>query len=990
MRLIRLRFCLALTVAVWLAVPAFSQGTLTGTISGQVVDPDGLPLPGVSVSISSPRLQGVHTAVTTANGDYIFPFLPAGDYTITFDLAGFKPLKVTLDLKLSENRPYNARMSLAGQTEEVTVVGHVSTEFTQTSAVASTYSQDLLDKLPTARTPFAALLLAPGAHQTAVNNAVTISGAMSFENLFLVNGVAVQDNIRNTPLSIFIEDAIQETTVSTAAISAEYGRFAGGVSNAVTKSGGNTFSGSFRTTFDKGTWRTASNYPCDTLNQPVSASCTPTDAASRTTNIVPTYEATLGGPIMKDKLWFFGAARIENNPAGAQTTATNISFINQRNEKRYEGKLTYALNSKHNIKGAYSKIQFDETGNRFGNVMDLASLVNRSLPQDLISANYSGILTPKFFVEAQYSRRRFTFASSGSIFTDLTKGTLFVDNVTGNRYHSPTFCGVCDNEKRDNQTIGGKASYFLSTSNAGSHNLIAGFERFSDQRFSNNHQSGSDYRILFTGTIIQGTDLFPIANNDNSTIIQFNPIPVSSQGNNFKTYSAYVNDTWRFNNNLSFNLGLRYDRNNGANSVGEQVVKDAAFSPRLSVTLDPKGDGEWTISANYGKYVAAIANSVGDSQSPGGQPANFTYNYQGPAINVGNPANPTSQDATADQIFAWFFANGGTDRPFRSAPSVPGLTGRISGTLKSPNVAEYSAGVSRKLGSRGLVRVDGIFRKFQDFYATITDTSTGRVTDPFGRSFDASVTQNVNDPLKRNYKAINAQISYRPTSRLGLGGNYTLSKNYGNNVGETAGGGPSRSGILSFSEYFDVSWNSPIGDLATDQRHRVRVFATWDVPLPEKFGRLTVGGLEQTASGSPYGATGTVDTRPYVTNPGYLNPPSTVGYAFTAPDAFRTETQIRTDLSLNYSHKLAKKSELFIRFTAQNVFDRQVLENLNSINTSVRTAATNSTLYSRFNPFSATPEQGVNWDLGPTFGQPINRFAYTTPRTTQFSVGLRF
>ena len=318
---------------------------------------------------------------------------------------------------------------------------------------------------------------------------------------------------------------------------------------------------------------------------------------------------------------------------------------------------------------------------------------------------------------------------------------------------------------------------------------------------------------------------------------------------------------------VSFNLGVRYDKNNGSNSVGQTVIKDSAFSPRVSVTFDPTGDGAWTMSANYGKYVAAIANSVGDSQSPGGQPATYTYNYQGPAINVGNPASPTSQDDTIRQIFAWFNANGGTTRPFRAAPTVPGLTGTISDTLASPSVVEISGGLSHKLGTRGLVRVDGIYRKYQDFYGDIINTTTGKVTDPNGRVFDHDITQNVTDPLERKYKAINAQISYRASTSLNLGANYTLSKNYGNNVGETSGSGPVQSTILRFPEYFQVSWNAPVGDLATDQRHRARLFATWDVPIPQSWGRLNIGGLEQIASGTPYGAVGTVDTRPFVTNP---------------------------------------------------------------------------------------------------------------------------
>jgi hypothetical protein len=91
--------------------------------------------------------------------------------------------------------------------------------------------------------------LTPAVHATGPSGARTIGGAMSFESLYLLNGVEVQDNIRGTPFSLFIEDAIQETTTTTSGISAEYGRFLGGVINTVTKSGGNLMSGSFRTTF---------------------------------------------------------------------------------------------------------------------------------------------------------------------------------------------------------------------------------------------------------------------------------------------------------------------------------------------------------------------------------------------------------------------------------------------------------------------------------------------------------------------------------------------------------------------------------------------------------------------------------------------------------------------------------------------------------------------------------------------------------------------
>ena len=88
-----------------------------------------------------------------------------------------------------------------------------------------------------------------------------MAGALSFESQYLINGVVVNENLRGQALNLFIEDAIQETKISTGAISAEYGRFGGGVVNMITKSGGNTFSGSFRTTFNNDGWRSLTPYP---------------------------------------------------------------------------------------------------------------------------------------------------------------------------------------------------------------------------------------------------------------------------------------------------------------------------------------------------------------------------------------------------------------------------------------------------------------------------------------------------------------------------------------------------------------------------------------------------------------------------------------------------------------------------------------------------------------------------------------------------------
>src|SRR5262249_30157244 len=134
--------------------------------------------------------------------------------------------------------------------------------------------------------------------------------------------------------------------------------------------------------------------------------------------------------------------------------------------------------------------------------------------------------------------------------------------------------------------------------------------------------------------------------------------------------------------------------------------------------------------------------------------------------------------------------------------------------------------------------------------------------------------------------------------------------------------------IIRYPEYFLPSWNYTDGNLNADIRHKARVWATWDTPMPAAIGSLNVGVLQHFNTGAPYGAQGTVDTRPFVSNPGYSNPPATVNYYFTPRDAFRMDNLWRTDLALNYAHKLGvKKSELFVRGTVVNLFNRQGLTN---------------------------------------------------------------
>jgi hypothetical protein len=310
--------------------------------------------------VSSPNLQGKRVAVTNENGDYLMKLLPPGDYTMVFELAGFQTLDAQAKVSAQQSTKVNAELPLSTITEEITVVGNIET-VSGTTVASTTLTKSVVDDLPIGRTMAAATVASPGTSTSGPDGAVTISGAQSFENLWVVNGVVVNENVRQGARPMFVEDAIQETTISTSGVPADYGRFAGGVVNTITKSGGNQFSGSLRFNYDNNSWnglRPGETEPADVTNQ--------------------TIEATLGGYAWKDHIWFFASGRdIGDRVTSEQTSLTNIAFEDVSKATRLEGKVTFSLTPEHRVVGSYFEIDASEQGDWFGSIMDTRSLTNR-------------------------------------------------------------------------------------------------------------------------------------------------------------------------------------------------------------------------------------------------------------------------------------------------------------------------------------------------------------------------------------------------------------------------------------------------------------------------------------------------------------------------------------------------------------------------------------------------------------------------------------
>jgi outer membrane receptor for ferrienterochelin and colicin len=1015
------RFVILALFLTLVSLPAFAQ-IPTGTLSGHVTD-GREALPGVTVTITSPAMQGTRTAVTNVSGDYIFTFLMPGDYHAKFELQGFQTIETTIKINAAQTQKLDATMPQAKQVEEVTVTGAYEKIQTQ-GTEATSVDHSTLYKLPVAKDINTIALLSAGVAASATaQNAAAINGAPSYENLFMVDGVNIEDNIRGTPTAgLYIEDAVQETTTSVSEISAEYGRFTGGVVNALTKSGGNDFHASIRDTLTSDKWTAVS----------------PLQTASRSDTVNSSYEGTLGGFVVKDHLWFFLAGRKLSTNLTTQLDLTNIPVSTGQDEKRYEGKLTWAITPNHRLIGSYIKTDHTDLGYFFRvsgiSAMDLASVYDRQTPRDLTAFNYTGVLTDNFFIEGQYSKKKFTFENSGSKYTDIARGTDIWDlwnfaNIEA--FNSPVFCAVCNNATihRDNDEYLLKASLFLSSQGLGSHDIVLGVDRFEDKRLENNWQNGSGYLLLADGIVgyapgfgaptgaapwldANGSPYPVFVGGSFSSYIALAPILDITPGNNFRTDSAFVNDKWRLNNNFSFNIGLRYDKNHGENGVGHVVTKDSNISPRLGITYDPLGDGKWQFQASYAKYVAGINNGVADVSS-GGTPGSLTYLYEGPDINVNcDPANPvatgcvTAQQAAVD-VVGWFNSlTQDQQNALLVFARVPGYNEVVLGSLKSPNVDEYTIGASTKLGTKGAVRLDYVHRKWGDFYTEVINTSTGQSQpDPYGNVYDMTYLENTNS-LKREYNGVDISAEYRLTDAIQLGGNYTWSTLKGNFDGETGGSGAVASLAQEYPEYNSYPQFNPSGYLTNDQRSRARVWGVWDL-FNTKHNRLSVSLLESYASGTPYSASGTVNTSwmTNVTNPGYISPPATETYYFSARGAFRYDNITRTDLSFNYAFvipTLGTDLQFFLEPRVTNLFNEHGVVHGN---TTVYTARNKSYL-TRFNPYTDTPTecpQGVttagcgNYQLGPSFGQPqtpttaANTLGdYQLPRTFVVSLGVRF
>jgi outer membrane receptor protein involved in Fe transport len=980
---------MALVLLTGLPVAALAQGVQTGTIRGTVQDQQGLPVPGVTITATAPVLQGPRTTVSDGEGNYTLAALPAGQYQVTFELQGFTTVKQATTVSVGLQVTQNVTLPTGTLSEAIQVVA-TTPSVIATPTVGANIRKEEIDALATARTIQGISTLAPNVTERSPNaGQVVINGAFAWDNVFMVNGVDVNDNLFAQPQNLFIEDAIEETTVLTSGISAEYGRFSGGVVNAVTKSGGNTFSGSWRMNLLNPSWTEETPFERSATNPGTGAAKSVTEYPDDLQN---THEGTFGGPIVRDRLWFFAAGRYQKTDTPFTLQETGLTLSSNDLNKRGEVKLTGTLATNHTLQGGYLNNYRERTNNSGlqAFIIDPASEVDRTNPNMYYFTNYRGVRGTMMF-EAQYSQRKFKFADDGGTSTDIVDSPFF-SLTCACLYNAPYF-DATDPENRNNRQITGNMTKFWNGS--GRHETKVGYEFFRSQRTGGNSQSSTSY--VFNADFEMAGGL-PIPHFVPGETYVENYVATRGATMNVNNHSAFIQDRWAISDRLSANLGLRFEQVK-VESTGEiiSVNTNPRIVPRLGLSFDPGGDGVNVIHATYGQYSGRYSEAQVGGNSPVGSPATLSRYYTGPEC-IG--------DETACAA-GFNLANYPITTSNLERVEVPLANIFVDEKLKTPLTHEFTASFGRTLGGgNGFAEASYIYRStgnmVEDFI-TIADGTTHVVFNGIDAGTVSNVVYRNTDLAWREYQAAVLQGRYRLFDRLTVNGNYTIQlRNHGNYEGEGTNTPGSTSIIGDYPEALSEARHFPEGRLQNFQRHKVRAWAIYDMNLG-RAGNMSVSGLVRVDSGLAYslaqrGVAATATQRALLTAAGYPDSLGTTNVFFDERGSETFPGYGLLDASIHYNVPLFSDLRPWIKFDLYNVLNNQKLVAWSTtVSQDASSPADNLGLRTGFTPAASFGKAtgntvtNLNTTAIPTY--PVTGFGGTNGnggRTFRVAMGLRF
>ncbi len=592
-----------------LATPVIAQ-RVTGQVAGTAKDESGGLMPGVTATLSGKQIIGERAAVTSDQGFYRFLNLPPGLYELAFTLDGFAPETVSdLRVSLGATTTFNVVMKIGGLAEAITVIAESAVVDTTSNEVGVNFGRDWLEAAPIARSSFNDLVAqAPGSLQAGEQSARTMVYGSSYdENSFQLDGADVNDNFFNESLAEANPDIIAEIEVLSLGAPAEYGNLTGAVYNVVTRQGGNEFHGDVNYYYQSDGLTGRNTNDEEDGGFPY------------TREEFSDYSVQLGGPIAKDRLWFFASYNKQEDgwlETGADPAVGPLASSFEDAERTFL-KANLQINPNHSLVFSYN---IDEHSETVG--IDASSAPStafkRTTETPTPSLGYTAVLSDRTLLDVRATGfRSEVFLGPADPGAPLRQ-PRFID--IDNYYYYGGHYYFYDLEPT-RTTVNAKLSHLADDFMGASHDFRFGVQY-------NESSAGGLYG--YNDLVLTYPDSYPGFGYGYSR-------PIFSYSGNTEAFAVFIDDTVRVNDRLTFNVGVRYDENR-AFSEGQAELDENGnptgvvfpevehytweyVSPRLGFNYQLTDDGSMVLKGHLGRYHRAIAtgefaNIIGPSIKP--------------------------------------------------------------------------------------------------------------------------------------------------------------------------------------------------------------------------------------------------------------------------------------------------------------------------------------------------------------------------------------
>ena len=620
-----------------------AQAILEGKATGTVMSDDGAPLPGATVEISSPSLLGGKRSTTTsARGTYVFLNLPGGTYSITASRDAFRTV-VQENVVVSAAAVVTVDFTLpVGAIEEfVTVASEGPIVDTKTSTVDAKIDRDLLDKVPTSRDAFYDLsLMTPGMSpgsgaptQTTEFQSPTAYSSSTNENVFLINGVdATSPRAGSFGSLVNVNyDIVEEVRVVSLGSRAEYGNFSGAAIDVVTKSGGNDFNGSFAFYSKLGSVADNQPAPGEDLGRPFLFIG---ENAQLAGEIETDWEAsgTLGGPIVEDKAWFFGA--FDN--VSTASLPPRWPLQSEYRGRYADAKLSAAPFENHLAWIAYHYENNDSNGSSWGSQpgWDTSMTYGTKTANNTFSSQWQWLSGPKTTVSAKWLG--FWTTDQPYIPEDAPDHPGYINwwkwtDAYGSYGINGAFPYV-EGFQSSRNTLQADLSHYTEEF-LGEHDIKFGVQYTKGRSNSQGGYFQNYVNFLYPYRWTQSVQYLQSWYGDTGLRFynQQDTINPSLTVRTGDSLGMFFDDQWTPNRRLTINLGLRFDHMtskygagkiyefpNSADAINDPppVLRDRAstdnifdfktIAPRIGLTYQVTEDGKTVARASYGRYYLPL------------------------------------------------------------------------------------------------------------------------------------------------------------------------------------------------------------------------------------------------------------------------------------------------------------------------------------------------------------------------------------------------